>query len=113
MADRKRTLVVDDNEDIRTSLGEALSLAGYEVEVADDAAQAWEVARRIRPDVIVMDSDGLDVIERIKAENPGVFAVVFSGWSRIEAQARAAGADAFVLKPDFEGLMRILAARPW
>ena len=103
---------MDDNEDIRISLQEALSVAGYEVEVADDAARAWEVAHRTRPDMLVLDSDALDVIQRVKKENPGVFVVVFSGWTRIEAQARAAGADAFVLKPDFEALMQVLTARP-
>ena len=109
MAARKRALVVDDNPDIRTSLQAALDVMGYDTEEAEDAAQAWEVASRIRPAVMVMDGNALEVIARVKAEEKPPFVVVFSGWAHLEATARAAGADAFVLKPDFGGLERVLS----
>src|ERR1051325_7191115 len=107
----KRALVVDDNPDVRSGLQEALSLWGYEIDLAEDATQASEALLRARPEVIVMDGNALEIIQRVKAENGRVFVVVFSGWAHLEGSARAAGADAFVLKPDFDGLARILASR--
>jgi CheY-like chemotaxis protein len=108
---KKQALVVEDDADVASGLQEALNVWGYEVDVTDNAAQALEVALSGRPDVIVMDGLALDIIGRVKAENPGVFVVVFSGWVHLGEKARAAGAQAFVLKPDFDGLLSAIASR--
>jgi DNA-binding response OmpR family regulator len=110
---KKRALIVEDNAETRSALQEAFTFWGYDADVAEDALQALAVAESGRPDVIVMDSGprALDVIGRVKAEDANVFVVVFSGWAHLEAPARAAGADAFVLKPDIAGLERVLAGR--
>ena len=111
---RKRALVVDDNPEVRSGLQEALTLWGYEAQAAEDAARGMEVVLSLRPDVIVLDGGGDDmpeVIRRIKAEDGRALIVVFSGWAHLEPMVRRAGADAFVLKPDFDGLERILGPR--
>ena len=111
MPELKRALVVDDNVDVLGGLEELLRLWGYDVSLAEDATGAWEVARHRRPDVVILDGNALDVIGRVKAADARVLVVVFSGWAHLEEAARAAGADAFVLKPDYDRLQRVLDGR--
>ena len=58
-------LVVDDDDDNREVFGEVLSEAGYRVVCAHDGAQALEMLRSLRPDIILLDvnmpvMDGLE-----------------------------------------------------
>lgn len=48
-------LIVDDEEDIREAVSEALSNEGYEVHGAGDGAQALEAARELRPSLVLLD----------------------------------------------------------
>ena len=110
--DRRRVLVVDDDFESQIGLRELLGLWGYEVDVAEDGRRALELARSRCPDVVVMDlglpqGDALHVIQLLGAD--GIRVIAFSGWDQAEVAARAAGADAFVLKPDLEWLERVLA----
>ena len=110
---QKRVLVVDDNIENVESLCELVRQKGFEVEAAEDGEHALAAMRARRPDVVIMDlglpdGDALDVIRRIKAEQVGVGIIAFSGLRDAEAGARAAGADAFVVKPDVETLERVL-----
>jgi CheY-like chemotaxis protein len=50
-----RILVIDDNEVIRSTLSHALSSGGYEVFTAGDGPEAFNQARRLRPDLILLD----------------------------------------------------------
>jgi CheY-like chemotaxis protein len=110
--DRRRVLVVDDDFESQTGLRELFTVWGYDVDVAEDGKRALDLARRRRPDVVVMDlglpqGDALHVIQLLSAD--GVRVIAFSGWGQAEVAARAAGAEAFVLKPDLERLERVLA----
>src|SRR5262249_25614373 len=101
--DPRRILLVDDDLESRTALSELFGVWGYEVEVAEDGKRALELARQGRPDVVVMDlglpdGDALHVIQLLSAD--GIRVIAFSGWDQAEVVARAAGADAFVVKPN-------------
>lgn len=107
----KRILIVDDEPDNLAAMEELLTLWGYHVEGVANGREALEAARRRRPDSVVLDlglpdEDAFNVIAQLKAL--GVFVVAFSGWHRAESAVRAAGGDAFVLKPDLEKLEGIL-----
>jgi len=110
----RRVLVVDDSPDNLESLCELLRLWGYEVEAAETAQHALECVLSRHPGIVVMDlslpnGDALDVIRRIKVDAGDTVIIAFSGWKDLEAAARAAGAGAFVLKPDVESLESLLA----
>jgi CheY-like chemotaxis protein len=51
----KRVLIIDDNENNLTLEKDLLEVAGFEVFVAEDATKGIYLARRERPDVIIMD----------------------------------------------------------
>lgn len=51
----KRALIVDDNENNLTLENDLLEVAGFKVFVAENAADGIAIARREKPDVIIMD----------------------------------------------------------
>ena len=112
----RRVLVVDDDADNLDSLCELLRVWGYDVEAAQDGKRALALVASWHPLMIVMDlglpdGDALDVIQRIKTDDDDIVIIAFSGWKDLEAAARAAGAGAFVLKPDLDSLETLLAYR--
>ena len=66
-------LLVDDEEDLRTFLNEALTWDGYRVELAADAAQALALMATRHYPVVLTDLNlpggptGFDLIEAVKA----------------------------------------------
>ncbi|HEY1623153.1 MAG TPA: response regulator transcription factor [Streptosporangiaceae bacterium] len=101
-----RLLVVEDDPGIADLLSDALSFAGFEVRTAATAADALrEVAAR-PPDLIVLDimlpdSDGFDVLKRIRGQSSSLPVVFLS--ARDGVADRVAGLDLgaadYVVKP--------------
>src|SRR5262249_15189055 len=107
MLQDRRALVVEDDRDARTALCDVLREWGYATEGADDVDRALALARTQHPNVVVVDlwlhdeaGDALDVVAEIRALDEQAFIVVFSGWQHLCGAAMAAGADAYILKPD-------------
>jgi two-component system response regulator MprA len=66
-----RILVVDDDRAVREALRRTLTLAGYEVQMADDGEAALEQIVQAVPDAVVLDVglpgiDGLEVCRRVR-----------------------------------------------
>lgn len=101
-----RVLVVEDEALIRLDLTEMLSEEGYVIAgEAGDGEQAVELARELRPDLVIMDvkmpkMDGIEAAGAIVGERiaPVVMLTAFSQRDLIE-QARDAGAMAYLVKP--------------
>ena len=77
--DKKIILIVDDEEDIRRMLAFRLRQAGFIVQVASDGEKALEVARRIFPDLIVLDLtlphiSGQEVCKAVREDDDKEFA---------------------------------------
>jgi CheY-like chemotaxis protein len=105
---RHRVLVVDDNPDAADSLGEMLTLHHFDVRVAHDGEEAFEIAKSFKPEVAFIDlnmprMDGLELATALRAEPwaTHVRLVALTGMgqnSDIEA-TRAAGFHAHLTKP--------------
>ncbi|OYO24672.1 response regulator [Enemella dayhoffiae] len=103
---RPRVLVAEDEALIRLDLVELLDEQGYQIvgEAADGEA-AVEMARELKPDLVVMDvkmpkQDGITAAQIIAEERiaPVVMLTAFSQRELVE-RAREAGAMAYVVKP--------------
>jgi len=105
-----RVLVAEDEAIIRMDLAEMLGEAGYDVVgQAGDGEQAVELARALRPDIVIMDvkmpvMDGISAAEEIGRERicPVVMLTAFSQTELVE-RARDAGVMAYVVKPFARG----------
>ncbi len=105
-ADPLRVLVAEDEALIRLDLAEMLAEGGYEVVgQASDGVQALDLARELRPDLVILDVkmpglDGISAAETIGREGiaPCVMLTAFSDRDLV-ARARDAGVMAYVVKP--------------
>ncbi|MBD5530888.1 MAG: response regulator [Lachnospiraceae bacterium] len=105
----KRVLVVDDADFMRMMLEDMLTHQGHIVLQAKNGQECLKRLRDEAVDVCVLDicmpgMDGIEVLRRIKEEQPGLRVVMISAMSQESnvKQALQLGADAFVVKP-FQG----------
>src|SRR2546422_4937678 len=99
-------LVVDDEENIRHTLRGVLADEGFEVLEAPDGRRALELLARIEPRLAIVDVwmpevDGIELVERMRSQAPGVPIIVISGHGTIETAVRVIrlGAFDFLEKP--------------
>ena len=102
-------IVVDDHPAVRDAVAHAVDARDGMAVVgeAGSAAEAFEVVRRTAPDVAVVDislgdAHGLDVVQTLRAERPGLAVVVFSMYDEAVYAERSlrAGAMAYVRKSE-------------
>ena len=118
---RKRILVVDDQASLRSALGKMLTLAGYEVILAADGAEAIRLWRERRPDLVIVDlfmpeKDGIETIVELRAFSSSIPIIAMSGGGAghrvdILQDARLLGAVATIEKPFERQAMMDLVAR--
>src|SRR3982751_431167 len=103
-----RILVVDDERAVRESLRRALTLEGYEVELASDGEEALErfSAPTPEPDAVVLDVlmprvNGLEVCRRLRAAGNRIPVLMLTARDQVEDRVEGldAGADDYVVKP--------------
>ena len=117
----RRVLVVDDNVDAATTLGQLLNSLGHETRVVHDGPSALTAAAEFLPDVVLLDigmpgMDGYEVARRLQAfKRERKFRIVaITGWGQEADRERAkeAGFDVHVVKPVDVGLLsRIVEER--
>ena len=103
-----KLLIADDHALLRRSLRALLEARGFDVlGEAQDGEVAVEMARRLRPDVVLMDIglpgiDGIAATRAILAERPEALVVVITGYLEEEhlVQALEAGAQGYLLKSE-------------
>jgi two-component system nitrogen regulation response regulator NtrX len=101
-------LVVDDEKDIRLLIKGILEDEGFSVRQADGDKQAFEEISNKRPALVILDiwlqgsgRDGLEILKKIKEENPFIPVLMISGHGTIETAVSAikSGAYDFIEKP--------------
>jgi two-component system, OmpR family, response regulator MprA len=101
-----RLLVVDDDRALREVLRRALTLAGYEVRLADGGAAALSEIASSPPDAVVLDIglpdiDGLDVTRLLRREGNRVPVLMLTARDAVSDRIDGldAGADDYLVKP--------------
>ncbi|HEY3878977.1 MAG TPA: response regulator transcription factor [Trebonia sp.] len=103
---QSRVLVVDDDLDIRDSLGRALGYAGYAVSTAPNGAEALSAVSHAPVDLIILDVlmpmlNGLDTCRALRARGVGTPVLVLTARDAIDDRVAGleAGADDYLVKP--------------
>ena len=109
---RPRVLCVDDDQDSREMLSTLLGFSSIEAKAVGTAAQALLLVQAERFDLYLLDSrlpdlDGVALCRRLRNFDPVTPILFFSGAAYEIDRMRAieAGANAYVTKPDVEGLL--------
>ncbi|UCF39170.1 MAG: sigma-54-dependent Fis family transcriptional regulator [Acidobacteriota bacterium] len=103
---KAKLLVVDDEDNVRSSLGGVLEDEGYSVDAVGSGEECLHQVEQRSYDVIFLDvwlpgMDGLAVLKELKTLAPTAFVIMISGHGSIETavQATKLGAFDFVEKP--------------
>jgi two-component system, OmpR family, response regulator MprA len=103
-----RIMVVDDERAVRESLRRALTLEGYDVELASDGEEALALLESgaAETDAVVLDVlmprlNGLDVCRRLRAAGNRIPVLILTARDQVEDRVAGldAGADDYVVKP--------------
>jgi signal transduction histidine kinase len=101
-------LVVDDNFDAATLLGDLLRARGYRIQIAHDAPETLQLAQHFVPDVALIDiglpaMDGYELARRLRElpawQSVKLHALTGYGQSGDRERSRAAGFDRHLIKP--------------
>jgi signal transduction histidine kinase len=102
----KTILLVDDEQDIRDVLNIALLDMGYRTVEAENAAEAFDAYRQESPQIVVTDikmpgGDGIDLLKKIKNENPETEVIMITGHGDMNLAIRSLKHQAtdFITKP--------------
>src|SRR2546423_5581235 len=111
-------LIIDDQPSVRFGLRSLLEAEGYRVMEAEDGAQALALLTEHAPQLILLDlrlpdTDGLELLPRIKAIDDDVPVIILTAHGTIETAIRAlkSGAENFLTKPPDADSFLILIAR--
>jgi len=100
-------LIIDDEECIRDSCCQVLTKAGYRVEMAINGETGLAKARKLAPDMTLLDLDmpgisGLEVMDRLNEVSPGIIKMVLTGNTSIDLEEeviRKGRALSYLTKP--------------
>ncbi|CRK53642.1 Transcriptional regulatory protein PrrA [Rhodococcus sp. RD6.2] len=99
-------LVVDDDEDVLSSLRRGLRLSGFTILTAANGAQALTMVAERSPDAVVLDMnmpvlDGASVVTALRAMGNDIPICVLSARSSVDDRVAGleAGADDYLVKP--------------
>ena len=116
---KARILVVDDNVDTARGMTRLLKLIGHTTATAHSGPEAIEVARRHRPEVVLLDiglpgMSGYEVAAALRREEScrDALIIAVSGYGQDEdrRRSREAGFDHHLIKPlDHDALLELLA----
>mgnify|MGYP000288940456 CR=1 FL=1 len=99
-------LVVEDNDELRNIIKEALTSEEYQVFIISSAEEAFEIIKEKVFDVILTDlklpeADGIEVLSYAKKKNPETEVIIITAYGTVDkaVEAMKKGASEFITKP--------------
>lgn len=106
MAEKRKILVVDDEDALRTVLSAELNSEGYDVGTAADGMEALTELQKGPYDLVLLDikmpnMNGFEVLKVIKEKYSGTKVIMLTGFADLKnaIESKKLGAEDFVSKP--------------
>ena len=104
--DDYRVLIVDDEEELVTTIAERLQIRGIQTETATDGETALKMIEENPPQVVVLDVmmpgiGGIEILQRMKAQNIQIPVILLTGYGSTEqgSEGMELGAFDYLMKP--------------
>lgn len=108
MSIKKKILVIEDEATLQKALDDVLSQEGFEVFSATDGIIGLEVAKKEKPDLVLLDiilpkMDGFEVLSKLKASDENTPVVILTNLSDLSDVQKALdlGATTYLVKADY------------
>ena len=117
---KKRVLIVEDNLDAVHSMAVLIRMMGHEVEFAINGFAALDIARRFRPEVILLDIGlpdfkGYNIAQQLKwepdLEKTRIIAITGRPMEEVRRKALQAGCEQVFAKPMDPAVLEELLAK--
>jgi two-component system KDP operon response regulator KdpE len=101
----KHILLVEDDQQVRTIIERTLQLAGYQTQATGDGVYGAQLARQVKPSLIILDIglprlNGFQILERVRdTDNTPVIMLTTREAEEDKLQAFSLGADDYLTKP--------------
>jgi DNA-binding NtrC family response regulator len=111
--EKKKILVVDDNELFRESIADTLIRLGFEIIQAPDGTKALELVSKTPCDLVISDMKmpgmtGIQLLEKIKRQNPDLPFLIITAFGAVETAVEAMKKGAYDFIQKSGSLMREL-----
>ena len=113
-----KVLIIDDEKGVRRVMALTLKDAGYEVLTADSGQRGIRTCQERSPHIVITDilmpeMDGIDVLKKIKEEDPDIEVIVMTGFGELDNAIRALQLDAsdYVTKPIHDDAIQVALKR--
>ena len=104
--DKYRVLIVDDEEELVTTIVERLDLRGIQAQAAMDGETALKIIEENPPQVVVLDVmmpgiGGMEILKRMQAQNLQIPVILLTGYGSTEqgVEGMKQGAFDYLMKP--------------
>jgi len=104
--EKKKILIIDDDQNIRITLSDILEIKGYEPFTAENGVAGLEFLKQTFVNLVLIDlglpdMSGLDLLSTVKAEYPSTEAIILTGNASLNSAIEATNREAFsyLLKP--------------
>ncbi len=101
--EKKKILIVDDEENIRLLYKEELEDEGYNVTVAANTTEAAEKIKEFYPDLISLDvkmpgKDGIEFLRELREKDRNIPVIICTAYSGYKQDFRVWASDAYIVK---------------
>jgi two-component system sensor histidine kinase/response regulator len=114
----EKILIIDDDRALQESCRQVFAGKNYKVESAFDGISGLEMHRDLQPDLVLVDLcmpgiGGLEVLRKLKSQDPDYVAIVITGYGTITSavEAMKRGAYDFLPKPFTPNQLRFIVQR--